>query len=74
MEQLQTESEVSARANAVYRDVFFLFRCFHRPPTPLCRLLLRATGEQERYRDGGGVEEVQALHEKENTKRASEQK
>lgn len=25
---------MNARANAVYRDVFFLFRCFHRPPTP----------------------------------------
>lgn len=25
---------MNARANAVYRDAFFLFRCFHRPPTP----------------------------------------
>lgn len=33
-ESLETESEVNARANAVYRDVFFLFWCFHRPPTP----------------------------------------
>lgn len=74
MEQLQPESEVSARANAVDGDVFFLFHCFHRPPTPSADAFYRLPESRRDIEMGGGIEKVQALHEKENTKRASEQK